>query len=555
MRRAPLVLSLALSACSDPAAGPAEPEPITFTVDSCPFDAVDILLVIDDSPSMRAHQDHLAANLSALGMMFDTEDSRIDLRVAVVSTSVGGPACAGDPEHAGELLVDSCRAHLDDFVGPGELETDVLDLRNTCLDACAWDAIERRPSPLDEGKPELDQRPWFETRYNVWSGNVDVPLDELLACVGLHGFAGCEFESPIHAASRALERMRTPGDPAYGFLREGVPLLLAFVGDEDDCSHAIDTTIFDPQGERTYWSDPDAPTPTSAVCVNAGIECDSGQCTVVNRDESGALTSDPDRAVLQPLDELRTRLAALAHERYVGVHIVGGFDISGNLQQPTASDPANPEALAWTDEFGAAWACEGGEAGAWRAQTPWRLYGLSEAVELAPPDSIGVEGSTFCAPDLTGGFGNWFGTIEMQNINMWCLPPEVAFRDPQNPDPMLAHEPDCELWLRSERVGDREVPQCMRDQQGWIFDIDTGYQAPPGQGLCWIWRADPGEWTFDVADDLSIECRDHAEDQQNPRPVEVQPQGMWRAPVPRDSHFEWVCRPAPTLPSEPPPSE
>lgn len=81
---------------------------------------IDMILVIDDSPSMRQFSELWALNLGAFADVIEAEDLVADIRVAITTTSVPRPTCAGARAPGGEPMIDSCRAHLEDFVGADE---------------------------------------------------------------------------------------------------------------------------------------------------------------------------------------------------------------------------------------------------------------------------------------------------------------------------------------------------------------------------------------------------------------------------------------------------
>lgn len=225
---------------------------------------VDLVLVIDDSPSMLNFQADLAVNLEAFAEVVGAAEVRADVRVAVTTSSVPGPTCTGARARGGEPIIASCREHLQDFVGPdehGELGGEVQDLREVCESACGLETI---PRILSTGGDEHDlhalaRRPWIEAPHNPFGGNLadNVEFAQALTCAGLQGFAGCRYESPIEAAARMVEHMHDPNHPMSEFRRPDAFLQIVFIGDEDDCSHPdASATIFDPSGDRTFWPDP-----------------------------------------------------------------------------------------------------------------------------------------------------------------------------------------------------------------------------------------------------------------------------------------------------------
>ena len=521
-RRAVFVpLLLACFACTDDT--PMQAGVVATIHDANRHRATDILLVIDDSASMHDQLELFAQNLPALGEAIETSDIAADVRVAITTTSVPGPTCAGPLARGGELLTDSCReAPPEAFVASAELDGASLDYASVCASVCELDSLELRLSPVDDYGDNLAERPWLDLGNNSYGGNLPegVSAGEALACVGLRGIGGCEFESPIAAARRALAHMTTEGDPAYGFLRDDTPLLIVFIGDEDDCSHPDSSaTIFDPEGERVFWSDPLAEAPSSAVCHAASTLCDADGCVPVDRDLSGAETDDPSAAVIDSLDALQAELVALAPEREVVVSMIGGVTSNGALVWPTSDDEA------WIDAFGWGPGCTNPDDG--RAQPPGRLHALiteSYAFSICDYDWTGV------LSDVVGWTGNDF-------ITLHCGPSGVRDLDPDTP----VLEPDCEILMRDAEREATPLVECTRGEDGtFVIDAQTNdYVVPAGADRCYVLRSDAEQLTADPTDDLDDTCGDRGSDVQ--LVVAAYPGAP---PPPRDSTYEIVCAPA-----------
>lgn len=127
----------------------------------------------------------------------------------------------------------------------------------------------------------------------------------MTACLGTAGRHGCAYAQPLEAFAHAIARTRDRSEPEFGFLRPEADFLLIIATDDADCSVA-NPEAFDPEGNRALWSDPQAESPTPAVCWNAGVQCSgdpSGydQCVAVDRDANGEPTT-AENAVLHPVD-------------------------------------------------------------------------------------------------------------------------------------------------------------------------------------------------------------------------------------------------------------
>src|SRR5690606_397814 len=125
-------------------------------------------------------------------------------------------------------------------------------------------------------------------------------------------------ESHLESMWKALRRSTTDDDPVFGFIRSNAILSIVHVTDEADCSHNNDhQTIFLPEGNRVFWSDQDAASPTSAVCWNAGVRCDGNECQSVNLDVNGnEVSDDPEKnAVLRPLSRYTEIVQQLENQK------------------------------------------------------------------------------------------------------------------------------------------------------------------------------------------------------------------------------------------------
>jgi len=265
------------------------------------LEAVSILLVVDNSGSMGWHQQLLA--LDADNLVAPLDAAGIPWRIGITTTDNGNPWCqAGTttPE-GGKLVFSSCRSRLDDF-----LFADVADARGACDQQCdtaditplaSATAFDSNPSP----------RPWIESVNGETNLPGTLSVTEALHCLVPQGINGCGFESQLESANLALARARSDSEASYGFTDESRLTVVLFLSDEVDCSYNKEwETIFDANGNKAFWSDPNDPYPTSAVCWNAGVQCEEQgaggyDCIPADKDVNGALTQDSSAAVLHPV--------------------------------------------------------------------------------------------------------------------------------------------------------------------------------------------------------------------------------------------------------------
>lgn len=152
--------------------------------------AVDLLIVVDRSPSMADQADKLRANLQQFAtVLFSVGGGLQDLHVAVTTSDLGGagvPGCAG-------------RGGGGAFVHPAECGVDGTFLR-------------------DDGRG---------------ARNYQGTLGDALACLGEPPLSTCPVSQPLAALVAALDGSGNGGD---GFRRSYAKLALVVLSDSDDCS-------------------------------------------------------------------------------------------------------------------------------------------------------------------------------------------------------------------------------------------------------------------------------------------------------------------------------
>jgi hypothetical protein len=363
-----------------------------------PMGAVDVLFVVDNSGTMGPGQVALTQAMDSFVARLDNEG--LDYRIAITTTDVGNPWCGTTSPEAGNFVATSCRSRLAEFVFNGAVVVDVSD--EACLDVCPHDAIAIQPSTTDLDPTPLP-RPWIERIDGVTNLPAGVTPAEALRCLVPQGIAGCGFESPLEAMRRALLRAMSADQPNYGFMRSGAELLVVLVSDEIDCSYDNDwDTIFLPDGNRVFWSDPAAASPTSAVCWNAGVACTGGpgtydECHAQNYDVDGNPTI-PANAVLHDLAFYTNQLAAIDAANgpaRVRVGVLGGVPLDypdgGELVYADAIDPV------FQSNFGIGPGCESADIS---ALPPERMREVAEA--FVDPGERNVY--SLCSPALCEAF-------------------------------------------------------------------------------------------------------------------------------------------------------
>jgi hypothetical protein len=461
---------------------------------------VDILFVIDNSSSMAAEQANLAANFSAFIRVLESADVRANYRIGVTTTDNGHPCCADTTPEGGNLVLSSCKSRLDDFVIDG---LDVRDL--ACNDICSLDAAELEIQPTTTDRdPEPAPRPWLERIDGVKNLPIGTDMADAFACFAPQGIDGCGWESQLESMYLALARAREPTEPSYGFLRPHAMLAVVIVTDEVDCSYDKDwAAIFSADGNRKFWSDPEAEFPTSAVCWNAGVQCvgDPGHyddCYPVDLDIEGN-PAGPEQAVLHPIARYRDRLQQIEADKKawnpeaeVMLALIGGVGPDGSLVYAEAGDPE------FQDQYGIGPGCTGpsGES----ALPPVRIRALVDEVSPGNLHSI-------CAPDYTGALEAIADEIRSR-FSPACYYGCVADSDPNT----AILEPDCAVEMEVHGEDPVALLECLRTGDGnYAVDPITGSLLMPNDDVdvCYGLRGDAGMHTSDPRDDLSTACVDY----------------------------------------------
>ncbi|MBA2538756.1 MAG: hypothetical protein H0V17_03905 [Deltaproteobacteria bacterium] len=242
-----LFLTLAASGCFI-----IEPDPVPCSnTPTCvpppePFDVMtvtpnlDLLFVIDDSPTMQNKQVSFQAAFPALLARLSAVEGGVpNLHLAVVSSDMGTSA-AGDATPGGSIggVGQGCS---------GFGKAGLFQLGQATL-------------------PDPDDRFLLQTRGG--ERNFEGTLADTFTAMSALGASGCGFEQPLAAMTASLSG---PAENA-GFLREGANLAVIVLSDEDDCS-AEHTTLFGPDGGPMG-------TLSSFRCFRFGVECDQATDTL-----------------------------------------------------------------------------------------------------------------------------------------------------------------------------------------------------------------------------------------------------------------------------------
>jgi hypothetical protein len=234
-RRRSLAILLAslLLACGS---GPGRPnahgtgQETDFSVLVSPERQVDILFVVDNSPSMDPKQEALVkAFPKMIEVLQKVPGGLPDLHIGVISSDMG----AGGGESGGNCdVVLGNRGLLwgnDPSVDPASQRNKyatVKNLKNAAgADGCGMGSGQR----------------WIEDTLNADSTtrtkNYQGDLADVFSCLATSvGVNGCEFEHQLQSLRVALNPSAEVNPKNYGFLRPSAYLAVVIITDEDDCS-------------------------------------------------------------------------------------------------------------------------------------------------------------------------------------------------------------------------------------------------------------------------------------------------------------------------------
>jgi len=369
---------------------------------------VDILFVIDNSPSMRDKQQNLADNFPKFIDVLDTiQGGRPQVHIAVVTSDMGtkGSLDATPGPAIGQVNNGRCA----DVGDAGVMKTTGAPIKNGGVfisDVLAADGV---------------------TRIQNYDGGSDA-LKTVFATMAKVGDKGCPFEQHLEAMKQALQPTTAAN---RGFLRDEAYLAVIFIADEDDCSFEFpslvtpDTTTLGPL--------------LSMRCFQYGITCDvNGQDPAAMYEVgpksrchptgTGPLTSIPGYVSflknLKPDDPSKVIVAG----------IMGPIEpVATELRKPRGDDKERPQ-LAHSCNY------TGGDGMTEVADPAIRLRAFLDAF----PNR-----STFapiCQRDLSGGLQQ-IGELLKTVIGDPCIEGKLADADPDKPGPQY----DCAVSAVTNR--------------------------------------------------------------------------------------------------------
>lgn len=208
---------------------------------------VDVLFVVDNSPSMTPKQQALKAAFGNVATALNTarDAGRLgQYHIGVITSDLGA-----------NMFVDSLMSCKEGGLG-GALQPIGAAAPSECL-------------------PPTGTRKFIEIDQIAGTSNLPAapaaadPLTWTFGCMSAVGDKGCGFEQTLESARVALSDSTIAANA--GFLREEATLIVVFVTDEDDCSTPTTSSLFDPMQMNPP---PDGLGRMSSYrCSNFGIVC------------------------------------------------------------------------------------------------------------------------------------------------------------------------------------------------------------------------------------------------------------------------------------------
>ena len=322
--------------------------------DADPGVTVDILMMVDNSPSMAEEQSNLTGSLRQLLEALtdppdEDQDGQLDYRFVT-------------DLHLGVISSD---------MGSGGY--DVAGCPNP--DGGDAGALRHEPSPdLPRCDPAYPSFLTYEVRQP------DLGIDDDFTCIATLGTGGCGFEQPLWAIVAALDPEFSGGGANAGFVRDRAALAIVILSDEDDCS-AADEGLYDV---------------ADLFLGNPNTRCSEHPEMLLPLDDLAsavvALKPDPHRVNLVAIVGVPAPLVELSPARLRAREIQTDADFARILDDPSmevALDPDNPGNLSPS--------CDEPDLG--RAFPPQRIVGT---LRQAHQRGAGAVAQSICQADYSG---------------------------------------------------------------------------------------------------------------------------------------------------------
>lgn len=454
---------------------------------------VDILFVIDNSGSMAEEQSRLARNFGAFAARLDQLGAHY--RIGFTTTDAGNPRCGQTTPEGGDLVLRSCL----DRLGEGAFQFNDVDAAYACTDVCkltgAELAVKASTASGHEDGQEARPRPWIERIDGVSNLPDGVSMVDAFACFGPQGIDGCGFEQPLESMHLALQKALEGSEANFGFLRDDALLSVIFVTDEADCSYEpAHSDIF--TTDKTFWEDPNAMAPTSAVCWNAGVACRGPGpvyegCEPEDYGEDGTPGAAEGEAVLRPVSRYtefleRIRAEKQAQGRDVLLSLIAGVPVGYGSSVSEIPYQDGAEGSTQQRDFGIAPGCVGQDGSGSTAVPPVRERAVVEAFAGGENNLYSI-----CEDDYTPALEGIARQIARALVPV-CGKSMVADSDPSTE----ALEPECKI---QQIVGGRTEDVVPCEPVG-----ETEWAVPAGHSVCAVMLTDADGSTPSKRDDMTV---------------------------------------------------
>jgi len=375
------LLWVALVGCDDGTAGDPYTQVVEVSVN--PNRDLDILFVIDDSPSMFDKQKNLADNFPKFIDRLNASSGGFpNLHVGVVTSDMG--------TKGSEVMA---------------LATPIGQVGNGgCSGNGKGGALQISGAPVT-GSYLSDEINFDGGRNRNYTGDIST----VFATMAKVGAGGCGFEQHLAAMRASLD-----GSVAAnaGFLRASAVLAVIFVADEDDCSFKT-PAILDPANAALGPLQ-------SFRCTRFGVRCETGGATPDAMNQLGVKGQCGANPMSQYFDDV-----APFHDFLLGLKagdtshvIVAGIVGATAVEVESRMPPSGPDVLALKHSC-----TYTGANGPEVADPPARLKAF---LDLFPGRSTS---STICQQDLSGTLDQ-IGQLVVSSIGNVCLTTSVADMDP-----------------------------------------------------------------------------------------------------------------------------
>jgi hypothetical protein len=389
------------------------------TLKAIPNRDLDVLFVVDNSPSMTEKQASLAASFPRMLDPLATLDSGVpNLHIGVVTSDMGTTGSA-DPSHPAPSISmgpGACAGFGDD----GALHTAAAVTGSFIVDVAQPDG----------------------SRMVNYTGT----LGDAFAQLASVGDVGCGFEQHLRSMQRGLT------NPANaGFVRDGANLAVVILADEDDCS------VLSP----AFFGDaPELGPLQSYRCFTQGVRCDPDDPNTIGARANCVPRADS--AYVEDIAPLADALVALKKDprRVMVAGIVGDpSPVAVDLEPPPGGGTPVPT-LGPSCVFAT-------------MQHADPAVRLAAFMDRFPGRS---QLTSICDPDLSGALSQ-IGDTAKKLVGDPCLAPAQLVD--RSPDPGL--QPACEVTDVRDAAPDRPqtLPECVVDGQLDCFQFVADAHACP----------------------------------------------------------------------------